>query len=145
MLRIGKLTDYAILLMTQLSRDARGGTHTARDLAAACHLPAPTVAKLLKELSQAGLLVSHRGMNGGYSLARRPDEISVAEVITALEGPIALTECASEKPGLCDLEARCPNRSPWRTITLAVRETLERLRLSQMVADPAPTPLERTP
>lgn len=141
MIRMNKLTDYGIVLLTYLAREPVEPVHSARDLAAASHLPTPTVNKLLKKLSQAGLLVSHRGANGGYTLARHPSDISVAQAIAALEGPIAITECSSDVLGLCSLEQVCPNRSGWRNISRAIRETLEKLTLSDIAVShvhPAP-------
>ncbi len=132
MIRMSKLTDYGIVLLTYLAREPVEPLHSARDLAAASRLPIPTVNKLLKKLSHAGLLTSHRGANGGYTLARHPAEISVAQAITALEGPIAITECSTDVAGLCSLEQVCPNRSGWRNISRAIRETLEKLSLSDI-------------
>ena len=131
MIRITKLSDYAIVLLTYFARNAEQ-VHAARDLAARAHLPLSTVCKVLKSLSRGELLVSHRGVNGGYRLARRPEEISIAEIIAAIEGPIALTECSTSVPGLCELEPVCPVRSNWRRINKAVREALEALTLADM-------------
>jgi FeS assembly SUF system regulator len=129
---MNKLTDYGIVLLTHLARQGDGPLHSARDLAESSHVPAPTVNKLLKKLSQARLLTSQRGVNGGYTLARDPADISVAEAITALEGPIAITECSTSVTGLCSLERICPNRSGWRNISQAIRETLEGLSLEDI-------------
>jgi len=134
MIRMNKLTDYGIVLLTHLARQRARPIHSARDLADASHLPAPTVNKLLKKLSQARLLTSQRGVNGGYTLAKDPAQISVAEVINALEGPIGMTECSSVA-GLCSLEPTCPNRSGWRNISEAIRDTLQKLSL-QDIAQP---------
>src|SRR5437660_12711171 len=102
MIRLGKLTDYGLVLRTCIARSDThdSGLHTALDLAKMSRLPLPTVSKVLKELLQSGLLVSHRGIKGGYSLARDAHEISLAEIVTALEGPIALTECSTDISGL---------------------------------------------
>jgi len=136
MMRMRKLTDYAIVLLSHLALDRQNSLHSARDLAAAAHVPIPTVNKLLKKLSRAGVLVAHRGTNGGYSLAREPDAISVAQVIAALEGPISVTECGTEIPGQCSLESLCPVRSSWQNINRAIRGALEGLSISDMVRPP---------
>lgn len=133
MIRLGKLTDYGLVLMTCMARDHDRSLHTATDLAAESRLPRPTVSKLLKELLQGGLLVSHRGISGGYSLARAPREISVAEIITVLEGPIALTECSTDVSGLCDLEPCCPIKNNQRVISQAVRGALGNVMLSDLI------------
>ena len=91
----------------------------------------------MKELTREGLLVSQRGTRGGYSLARRPEEISVAEVIAALEGPIALTECSAH-PGVCQQESSCHVRSPWQRINRTIHETLEGIRLSDLMPGSEP-------
>ena len=95
MIRLGKLTDYGLVLMSYVAKGDEQALRTARDLAAQSKLPLPTVSKLLKVLLQSGFLVSHRGIKGGYTLARDAREISVAEIISALEGPIGLTECTT--------------------------------------------------
>lgn len=139
MIRIAKLTDYGILLLTCFARHPELPIQTARDLAAEARLPLPTVSKLLKALSRRGLLVSHRGVRGGYSLARPPEAISVVEVIDALEGPIAMTDCSPDAHGLCTLEPVCPVQGTWRRINHAVREALTSLSLADM-ARPLPQP-----
>ena len=102
MLRMSKLTDYGTMVLAQLAANSRGLT-TAGQVADATHLGQPTVSKLLKSLVRAGLVVSTRGVQGGYALARPAEAISAAEIIDALEGPVALTECSSAAGG-CDLE-----------------------------------------
>lgn len=132
MLRISKLTDYGIVLLTHFARELEQPLHNVRDLAAMSHLPVPTVSKILKMLSRAGFLVSHRGVKGGYSLAKPPVKITVAAIIAAIEGPVALTECSTNCPGMCDLEPVCPVRSNWRKISQVVRKALENLTLLEM-------------
>jgi FeS assembly SUF system regulator len=132
MIRLAKLTDYGLVLMTIMARQNASGVHTARDLAIASHLPLPTVSKVLKQLLQSGLLTSHRGLKGGYGLAKEPAEISVAEIVTALEGPIALTECSTDHTGLCDLEHSCPTKANQQIITKVMRGALEKVTLSEL-------------
>src|SRR5207245_4900026 len=132
MIRLAKLTDYGLVLMTHFAQNHDRLLHTARDLAVESRLPLPTVSKLLKELLQGGLLVSHRGIKGGYSLARKPREISVAEIIAVLEGPIALTECSTDISGLWDLEPCCPIKVHRRITSQAVRGALENVMLSDL-------------
>src|SRR5271168_49361 len=104
MVRLGKLTDYGLVLMTCIARDQEAPLRTARDLARESKLPLSTVSKLLKELLQSGLLVSHRGTKGGYVLAREPQDISLIEIIAAIEGPLALTECSADTSSACNIE-----------------------------------------
>jgi FeS assembly SUF system regulator len=132
---MSRITDYGIVLLTHLAADGEARLHTARELAESAHLPLPVVSKILKVLTREGFLASHRGVKGGYSLARSPAAISVVEVIDALEGPIALTECGS---GSCEQEARCVVRAPWQRINRVVRRSLEDVRLADLISPPAP-------
>lgn len=129
MFKLGKLTDYGTVLMTALAVSPVR-LQTSQELALDTHLAAPTVAKLLKLLCKAGLVESLRGARGGYRLARTPDRISVADIVCALEGPIALTECAVHRG--CGIESHCGVRSNWRVINDAVRSALESVTLAQM-------------
>ena len=130
MFRLNKLTDYGLVLMTAIAQHPE--LLNARDLAAESQLPLPTVSKLLKELSHSGLLISHRGSKGGYSLSRNARQISVAEIIDALEGPIGFTEC-SVSAGRCDLEPSCVVRQNSKVISLALRGALENLTLGDLM------------
>lgn len=132
MLRIARLTDYAAGLMAHLARSPERQV-SAPQLAQELGLPAPTVAALLKRLARAGLVAGARGAGGGYSLARAARSISVADVITAIEGPVALTECALGA-GACELEAACATRGNWRLISHAVQGTLEAVSLADLAA-----------
>jgi len=133
MIRLGKLTDYGLVLMTRIAQHHERSQHTARDLAIESRLPLPTVSKLLKLLLQGGALVSHRGVKGGYSLARAADAISLAEIVTILEGPIALTECSTDVTGLCDLEPSCPIKKNQRVISQVIRGALEKVMLADLI------------
>ena len=130
MLRVSKLTDYGTVVMTHMARQPRH-IHTASGIADAVYLPTSTVSKLMKIMTREGLLVSHRGAKGGYSLARQPEAISVAQVIHALEGPIAFTEC-SYATGKCSQEQSCSIRGNWQHINRAVRQALEGVSLADM-------------
>jgi FeS assembly SUF system regulator len=130
MIRLGRLTDYGIVLMAHLA-GAGEGPHAARDVAAATELPLPAVSKLLKSLARQGLLISSRGTKGGYRLARPAEQITVPQMIAALEGPIALTECNLHE-GACSQEPRCHVRTPWQRINRAVHEALSRIRLTDL-------------
>jgi FeS assembly SUF system regulator len=129
MLRISKMTDYAILLMAELTR--QGETLSAHVLADRIRVEAPTASKALKLLAGAGLLSSYRGANGGYRVTRPASRISVAEIIAAIEGPIAMTECSVEV-GLCHQEDSCHLRSNWQRISVAVSRALEEVSLAEM-------------
>ncbi len=135
MIRITRLTDYGIILLAFLASKPREQILTARDAAQECRLPVPMVSKILKTLARGGILASHRGVKGGYSLARGPERITIGDIIGALEGPIGITECSSS-PGSCEQEPSCPVRINWQRISLAVRGALEEIPLSEMVGSP---------
>lgn len=133
MVKLGKLTDYGLVLMTCIARNDTPSLRTARDLATESQLPIATVSKLLKALLHRGLLASQRGIKGGYVLAKDPHHISLIEIIAALEGPMALTDCSSDVSGLCNIEAGCPIKTNQRIINQAVRGVLEKITLSDLV------------
>ena len=136
MIRLSKLADYGIVLLTYFAREDKS-VYTARELADVSRLPLPTVSKITKALCRGGLLVSHRGVKGGYSLSRPATEISVVDIIAAIEGPIAMTECSFTAPGLCEFEAACPVRGNWQRINQVVVHALSGLTLKDM-KQPAP-------
>lgn len=139
MFRITRLADYGILLMSYLATDRRGQVHTARDVSGATGVPLPTVSKILKALARAGLLASHRGVGGGFALAREGKTITVADVVTALEGPIALTACLSPERESCTVENSCPVRPNWERLNDAVRTALQSISVAEMVVPRFPT------
>lgn len=130
MLRISKMTDYAIMVMVQL-HGRYGEVLSAQALAEASRLELPTVSKVLKLLVNTGLVESYRGPAGGYSLLRKASDISVAEIIEAIEGPIAMTECSVEE-GLCAQEAKCGLRGNWQRISLAIAQAMRSVSLAEM-------------
>ena len=141
MIRMSKETDYGIILLAHFSLRRQGRKRNARELALENGLPLPMVRKVLQVLAREGLLVYHRGAKGGYSLMRRGQRISVAEIIRALEGPLAMTECV-EAPGECRLESTCQLKTAWQRINDTVLETLSRMTLADLTD---PTPESRVP
>ncbi|HMJ14577.1 MAG TPA: SUF system Fe-S cluster assembly regulator [Polyangiaceae bacterium] len=138
MLRITKLTDYAIVVLTNMTGFPPAAQHTARDLADRTRIPQPTVSKILKDLSRGGILVSTRGVQGGYSLARIADSISLIEIIDAVDGPVAITECSSDTPANCEHAGACPVEANWVRINQVVRGALSTLSLADMGRPIAP-------
>lgn len=129
-MRLSRLTDYAVVIMAHLAGDTKTA-QSAVDIAGQVRIPLPTVSKILKSLTRRGLLTSQRGARGGYVLARAPGRISLVEIIDALEGPLALTECSCEEQG-CAIEPDCAVRDHWRDINRRVRESLNGITLAQM-------------
>ena len=133
MFRLSKGTDYGIRILAHLARDPGVATHNARGVAEDLMLPVPMVSKVMKSLARAGVLESHRGAKGGFNLARRPEELSVSAMITALEGPVALTQCQLG-PSLCEHEASCQVQQPWSVINAAVNNTLATITLADLIS-----------
>jgi FeS assembly SUF system regulator len=132
MIRIGKMTDYGIVILTYLSRSDKRKPFSAKDLANVSKIPHSTVSQILKALAKARILISQRGLHGGYVLAKDPAQISIAEVIGHLEGPIAITDCAVQLQGACSLEGNCPTRLNWQKINKIVFDSLNGVSLADM-------------
>jgi FeS assembly SUF system regulator len=130
MVRISRLTDYATVLLAVLAEEPKR-LHTATALAEQTRIAAPTVSKLLKQLQRAGLVVSTRGLHGGYQLARPATAISAAAILDALEGPVALTDC-SVGAGQCEIEETCRVGRVWQRLNLAIRRSLYDVSLAQL-------------
>ncbi len=135
MIRLSNLADYAVVLMSTIA--ARPDElHTAATLNADTKVPLPTVSKILGKLAKADLLASHRGIGGGFSMSGDKDEISIADIIEAVDGPVQLTNCLGEEDTSCDYEPVCSTRSKWDKINNAVYEALNNVPLSEMVPEP---------
>ena len=140
MVRISRLTDYATVLLAVLAAEPER-VQTAASLAEQTHIGAPTVSKLLKQLQRAGLVLSTRGLHGGYQLARPATQISAAAILDALEGPLALTDC-SVAHGHCDIEDSCRVGRVWQRLNLTIRRSLGDVSLAQLAGlDPIHTRL----
>ncbi|MEE7547036.1 SUF system Fe-S cluster assembly regulator [Xanthomonas sp. Kuri4-1] len=137
MLRVTKLTDYATVVLTVLAARA-GDVLSASELAEQAGLEPPTVSKLLKPLAQAGLVEGLRGVHGGYRLARAAGDITLIEIVEAMEGPLAITEC-SQDHGQCGIAHQCGVRANWRLINDVVADALRGVTLAQML-HPLPLP-----
>lgn len=131
MLRLSKMTDYGTVVMTSLARRP-DALRNAADIAEETRIGIPTVSKILKSLATHGLVDSVRGAHGGYRLARQPQDIPMSEVITALEGPIAMTECAVHD-GKCGIESACDVRGNWQLLNQAILSALNSVSLADMV------------
>lgn len=130
MLRLSKLTDYAVVVLVRLAREEQ--VQTSPGIAGAIGLPEPTVAKVLKALASSGLVVSQRGAHGGYRLMRKLSAIPIADVIAAIDGPIALTACVDGTTGGCESESLCPMRGRWDPVNEAIQQALTTITLADM-------------
>lgn len=141
MLRISKLTDYGTVLLAYLAAN-QAAVSSAADVAHATGIAPPTVSKLLKSLARAGLVTSTRGASGGYRLSRGPQEISAADVIDALDGPVSITEC-SAIDGDCAHEGVCSVGGAWQRINIAIRRALDDITLNDLVCANSAVPTFR--
>ena len=130
MLRLSKLTDYAVVVLVRLS--GMEGVQTSPGIAAATGIPEPTVAKVLKTLAGGDLVSSQRGAKGGYRLNRSLSAIPIADVIAAVDGPIALTACVDGSAFGCDSQSLCPMRGRWDPVNDAIRRALSDITLADM-------------
>ena len=131
MLRISRLTDYGTVVLAHLA-GLENSLASAADVAAATGIALPTVSKLLKALAHAGLVTSTRGSHGGYTLARSATDISAADVIDALEGPVSITECSSSDSH-CNIESICSIGGAWQRINAAIRRALNDISLVDLL------------
>jgi len=132
MLKLNRLTDYAVVVLSRLSKQV-GMVQTANEISDGTGLPMPTVSKILKLMAGSSLIESHRGVNGGYSLSRGADSVRVSEIIEALEGPIALTACVDGTTDQCTIEGSCPMRGNWNTVNDAIRTALSGVTLADLL------------
>jgi FeS assembly SUF system regulator len=134
MVRLSKLADYAVLLLAQIVR-REGQVSTAAALSESSGLSLPTASKVLKMLTKSGLLIAQRGAVGGYRLSRGPSEITVADIITVMDGPISVTDCAEGSHHICQMENICPMNGHWHKVNRAIKGALSGVTLHDMVAD----------
>ena len=130
MLRLSKLTDYAVVVLVRLGDSA--GVQTSPGIAGSTGIPEPTVAKVLKALAGGGLVASQRGARGGYRLLRPLSAIPVSDVIAAVDGRIALTACVDGATGCCESERLCPMRGRWDPVNEAIQQALAAITLANM-------------
>lgn len=138
MLRLSKLTDYAVVVLVRLS--SGDGVQTSPGIAAATGIPEPTVAKVLKALAGSGLVASQRGARGGYRLMHPLAAIPIADVIAAIDGPIALTACVDGGSGNCEVERICSVRGRWDPVNEAIQQALSAITLADMRGAALPRP-----
>ena len=131
MLRLTKKADYGLMALKYLAEQAGGEAQSAKDIAQAYHIPPQLLAKILQTLARAGLLVSHAGTNGGYSLARPAMEISAFEAIRAIDGPLFITSCITIH-GTCDLAGHCTIKEPLRKVNDSIKDLLSGIRIGDL-------------
>lgn len=137
-MRLSSMADYAVLTMSAAARHCGGARLNAAQLAEETGLPGPTVAKLVSRLSAAGLLKSVRGAGGGFKLARPAAAITLADIVEAVEGPIALTACVDTGKHDCTLESACTLRPHWPQVNAALRGALAGIALAELSAPARP-------
>ena len=137
MLRISKMADYGTIVLTTMAKEPER-TQSVAEIVSLTGLPVPSVSKLLKRFIREGLVLSLRGAKGGYKLSRSPAEISTAQILQAIDGPIGVTECSAH-PGSCHHEAGCQVRVNWQMVNRAMLEALKQITLKQMTQPLAET------
>ncbi|GHF12958.1 SUF system Fe-S cluster assembly regulator [Kordiimonas sediminis] len=143
MIKLTNLADYAVILMVDIARLDR--KISAQELSRQSGLPLPTVSKILNALGRAGLLESHRGLKGGFCLAKSRDDISVASIIEAVDGPIALTHCVDGTEEACTVSSICHMKPHWAMINDTVRSALDTVKLSEICNTDAMSPFAIEP
>ena len=131
-MRLTSLADYAVVMMAAAARHPAGARLSATLLAEETGVPLPTAQKLTGRLSAAGLLTTARGIGGGFTMSRLPSEISLADIVEAVEGPIVMTSCIDEQRHDCALEACCQVRPHMNVVNGAVRGALQSVSLSSL-------------
>ena len=131
MFKLNRLTDYAVVVMAEMAKD-RPAQRSAGQIAAESGVPLPTVAKVLNLLARDGLVTAQRGAAGGYNLSRPAEQISVAEIVQSIEGPIALTACVEGALAQCDMEIHCAMRGNWDKVNQVIHQALTALTLADM-------------
>jgi Rrf2 family protein len=140
MLRLSKKADYALMAMKHLALRADRGAQassSAREIAELYDIPIELMAKVLQRLVRRGLLASHQGTRGGYLLARLPSQISVADVIQAIDGPVTVTACSTDD-GMCEQFAKCNVRDPLWRVRERILAALGECTIAELAADPPP-------
>lgn len=132
MLRLTKKADYGLMALKYLAEHPGQASLSAKDIAEAYRIPPQLLAKILQQLARQGLLQSHAGMNGGYTLAKSPDSITAFEVIRIIDGPLFITSCATDS-GTCDLTNSCTIKEPLARVNESISEVLKKIRISDLV------------
>ncbi len=132
MLKVSKLADYAVVVLATLAQ-SDNGLMNASGISLKTGLPEPTVAKVLKYLARAEIVQSVRGVNGGYKPAFSPHELSIARVVTAVDGPISLTSCVDGSESSCSFEGSCSMKGRWNSVNFAIRAAMEGVTLADMI------------
>lgn len=131
MLRLNRLTDYAIVAMSKMSHEPER-VRTTTQISLETAVPIPTIAKLLNALVKGGLVISHRGAAGGYTLSRSAEEITAADIIQAVEGPISLTACVDGSDEECGIQFDCPMSGNWNKVNRAIHKALTEVTLAEL-------------
>lgn len=136
-MRLSSLADYAVVMMAAAARHCGAARPNAAALAAETGVPVATAQKLVSRLAGAGLIESARGAGGGFRLARPAAAISLADIVEAVEGPIALTTCVDPDRHDCALDGHCAVRPHWGVVNEAIRGALAQVSLAQLSVAPA--------
>ncbi len=134
MIRISKLADYAVVILTIMT-SSDDELMSAAKLSMMSRVPEPTVSKILKMLSKGGIIESTRGIHGGYALSVNPSEVTVEDIINAIDGPVLITQCADGGDAVCSLGLECKMRGRWNEVNQAIRHALSSVSLRSIILD----------
>lgn len=132
MIKLSKLTDYAVVILASMA-EQKNLRMSASELSKMTSLPEPTVSKILKILAKSEVITSARGVNGGYLLMQNADKLMISKIITAMEGPIALTSCVKDSNESCSLEGLCQLHGRWNIVNTALKSALDEVSLADMM------------
>ena len=135
MLRLGKKADYGLIALRHLATQRPRASSSAKEIARTYGMPAELVAKVLQKLAKIGLLASQHGTNGGYALAKDPAQINAFEVIRALEGPLFITSCVTDRSE-CHQMTKCTVREPLRKVNEAIAAALRQVTVASLIVEP---------
>lgn len=134
MFQLSKKIEYALIAIRHMAKNRRGQTHTTKEIAGRYNLPYELLAKIMQRLAKQGFIVSHQGVNGGYTLARNPEELKVSEIINAIEGKTAVTlvQCESGTPEECSIHTTCTIKNPLIKLQTNLNKVLDELTVMEM-------------
>lgn len=144
MLRLSKKADYALMAMKHLAVRGDRGSSSAREIAELYNIPIELMAKVLQRLVRRGLLASTQGTRGGYQLARTPSQISVADVIQAIDGPVTVTACSTDEGSQCEQYSKCNVRDPLWRVREKILTALGECTIAELSADVPPPVAAKT-
>lgn len=133
MLRLPKKVEYGLIAIRHLASQSRDSVVTAKEIAEKYDIPVELLAKVLQRLAKKGLITSYQGVKGGYTLSRKPSEITLSSIISAIDGPQNITHCFAESPEVCSIFSTCTIRNPLEKIQSNIDQAFSKVTLSEII------------